>query len=103
MWRRSLGFDVHYLNKTSPTEQPKGPELTTKLASPPEKPTTTTQPLLHPFANVAETSYQPPYERNFAATPAKPAKDKEPAYHYVAPIQNLHTVSDIYNKSMQAP
>jgi hypothetical protein len=48
-------------------------------------------------------SYQPPDERNFAAAPAKPAKDKEPAYHYVAPIQNPHMVVDVYNKSMQAP
>jgi hypothetical protein len=79
------------------------PESTTKLALPPEKPMTMTQLPLHPFANVKEMSYQPPHERNFAATPAKPAKDKEPAYHYVAPIQNSHTVIDIYNKSMQAP
>jgi hypothetical protein len=70
---------------------------------PPEKPTATTQPPLHPFANVAEMSYQPPHERNFAAAPAKPAKEKEPAYHYVAPIQNPRTVVNIYNKSMQTP
>jgi hypothetical protein len=71
-------------NKSSPTEQPKVPESTTKLVPPPEKPTTTTQPPVHPFTNVAETSYQPPHECNFAAAPAKPAKEKEPAYHYVA-------------------
>jgi hypothetical protein len=64
---------------------------------------TTTQPPVHPFANAKETSYQPPHEHNFAAAPAKPAKDKEPAYHYVAPIQNPHTVVNIYNKLMQAP
>jgi hypothetical protein len=75
----------------------------TKPAPPPEKPTATTQPPLHPFANVPETSYQPPHERNFAATPAKPAKEKELAYHYVAPIQNPRTVIDVYNKSMQTP
>jgi hypothetical protein len=96
-------------NKTVPTEQPKAPELMTKPApplsqpAPVEKPTTTTQPPIHPFANVKETSYQPPHERNFAAAPAKPAKDKEPAYHYVAPIQNPHTVVNVYNKLMQAP
>jgi hypothetical protein len=38
-----------------------------------------------------------------AAAPAKPAKEKEPAYHYVAPIQNPHTVADVYNKSIQSP
>jgi hypothetical protein len=90
-------------NKTKPTEQPKAPESTTKPAPPPEKPTTTTQPPLHPFANVAETSYQPPHEHNFAAAPAKSTKEKEPAYHYVAPIQNPRTVVDVYNKSMQSP
>jgi hypothetical protein len=43
-----------------------------------------------------------PYS-NFAAAPAKPGKEKEPAYHYVAPIQNPRTVVDVYNKSMQTP
>jgi hypothetical protein len=62
-----------------------------------------TQLPLHSFANVAETSYQLPHKRNFAAAPAKPTKEKEPAYHYVAPIQNLRTVIDVYNKSMQSP
>jgi hypothetical protein len=90
-------------NKPNPTEQPKAPESTTKLTPPPEKPTATTQPPLHPFTNITETSYQPPHERNFTAAPAKPAKEKEPAYHYVAPIQNPHTVVDVYNKSMQTP
>jgi hypothetical protein len=96
-------------NKPISTEQPKAPESTTKSAPPPsqpalaEKPTTTTQLPAHPFANVKETSYQPPHECNFAAAPTKPAKDKEPAYHYVAPIQNPCPVIDVYNKSMQAP
>jgi hypothetical protein len=94
-----------HANKSNPTEQSKVPESTTKLAPPPEKPTTTTttQPPVHPFANITETSYQPPHKHNFAATPAKPAKEKEPAYHYVAPIQNPCTVVNVYNKSMQAP
>jgi hypothetical protein len=96
-------------NKPIPAEQPKVPESTTKPALPPsqpalaEKPAAMTQPPVHPFANVKETSYQPPHKHNFAAAPAKPAKDKEPAYHYVAPIQNLCTVINVYNKSMQAP
>jgi hypothetical protein len=96
-------------NKPNPIEQPKVPESTTKSALPlsqpvlVEKPITMTQPSLHPFTNVKETSYQPPHECNFATAPAKPAKDKDPVYHYVAPIQNLHTIIDIYNKLMQAP
>jgi hypothetical protein len=90
-------------NKSNLTEQPKAPELTTKLALPPEKPMTTTQLPLHPFTNVAETSYQPPHECNFATAPAKLAKDKKPAYHYVAPIQNPRTIVNVYNKSMQSP
>jgi hypothetical protein len=98
-----------HANKPVPTEQPKAPESTTKPMPPPsqlalaEKPVVTTQPPLHPFANIKETSYQPPHEHNFAAAPTKPAKDKEPAYHSVAPIQNQRTVVDVYNKSMQAP
>jgi hypothetical protein len=92
-------------NKPVPTEQSKVPESTTKSTPPPsqpalaEKPVAMTQPPLHPFANVKETSYQPPHEHNFAAAPAKPAKDKEPACHYVAPIQNPRTVVDVYNAS----
>jgi hypothetical protein len=81
---------------TKPTPPP-------NQTAPAEKPTTTTQPPLHPFANVKETSYQPSHERNTTTAPAKPAQDKEPAYHCEAPIQTLHTVVDIYNKSMQAP
>jgi hypothetical protein len=79
-------------NKSVPAEQPKVPESMTKpalsLSQPAlaEKPATMTQPPLHPFTNVKETSYQPPHECNIAATPAKPAKDKKPAYHYVASI-----------------
>jgi hypothetical protein len=76
---------------------------TPPLSQPAEKHVATTQPPLHPFANVKETSYQPPHEHNFAAAPAKPAKDKEPAYHYIGPIQNMCTIIEVYNKSMQAP
>jgi hypothetical protein len=90
-------------NKPNPTEQPKVPESMTKPAPPPEKLTTMTQLPLHPFANVTETSYKPPHECNFTTTPTKPAKEKEPAYHYVAPIQNLCTIVNVYNKSMQSP
>jgi hypothetical protein len=95
-------------NKPVLTKQPKVPESMTRSMlplsqpAPAEKPAAMTQPPLHPFANVKETSYQQPHECNFAAAPAKPAKYKEPAYHYVAPIQNLRTVVDVYNKSMQA-
>jgi hypothetical protein len=92
-----------HANEPNLTEQPKAPELMTKLGPPPEKPTATTQLPLHPFANVTETSYQPPHERNFAPAPANPAKEKEPAYHYVASIQNPCTVVDVYNKLMQTP
>jgi hypothetical protein len=92
-------------SKPNPTEQSKSPELTTKPAPPPAKPTTMTmtQPPVHPFANITETSYQPPHERNFATAAAKPTKEKEPAYHYVSPIQNPRNVIDIYNKLMQTP
>jgi hypothetical protein len=90
-------------NKPNPTEQSKAPESTTKPMPPPEKPTATTQPPLHPFANVTEISYQPPHEHNFTAAPVKPVINNEPAYHHVAPVQSLCTVVDIYNKSMQSP
>jgi hypothetical protein len=96
-------------NKPDPAEQPKAPELMTKPTPPPthtapaKKPAATTQPPVHPFTNIKETSYQPPHERNFATAPAKPAKDKELVYHYVAPIKNPCTIIKVYNKSVQAP
>jgi hypothetical protein len=70
--------------------------------APVEKSVAMTQPPVHPFTNIKETSYQPPHKCNFAVAPAKPAEDKEPAYHYVASIQNPCTVIDVY-KLMQAP
>jgi hypothetical protein len=48
-------------NKPNPTEQPKVPESTTKPVpplsqpAPVEKPMTTTQPPVYPFANIKET------------------------------------------------
>jgi hypothetical protein len=53
-----------HANKSVSTEQPKAPESTTKPVPPlsqpalVEKPTTMTQPPVHPFANIKETSYQ---------------------------------------------
>jgi hypothetical protein len=81
---------------TEPAPSPSQPALA-------EKPVTTTQSPLHPFTNVKEMSNQLPHERNFAAAPTEPVKDNEPAYHYLAPIQNPHTVVDVYNKLIQAP
>jgi hypothetical protein len=81
-----------HANKPVPTEQPKVLKSTTKPTlplsqlAPAETPAAMTQPPLHPFSNIKEMSYQTPHERNVAAAPAKPAKDKKPAYHYVAPI-----------------
>jgi hypothetical protein len=92
-----------HANKPNPTEQSKAPESMTKPAPLPEKPTTTTQPPVHPFSNIAETSYQPSHKHNFATAPAKPAKEKEPAYHSVAPIQHPCTIVDIYDKLIQSP
>jgi hypothetical protein len=46
-------------NKPVPTVQPKVPESMTKPMPPPSQPAATTQPPVHPFANVKETSYQP--------------------------------------------
>jgi hypothetical protein len=60
-------------NKPVPTEQPKVPESMTKPAPPLSQPAlteqtvTTTQPPLHPFTNVKDTSYQHPHKHNFAA------------------------------------
>jgi hypothetical protein len=71
-------------NQPVPTEQHKTPESMTKPALPPsqlaptEKPTTTTQPPVRPFADVKETSHQPPHERHFA-----PAVTPKSGFGYV--------------------
>jgi hypothetical protein len=97
-------------NKPVPTEQPKVPESTTKSTPPPsqpapaEKAAATTQPPIHLFANVKEMTYQPPHECNFATAPTKPAKDTEPAYHYVAPVQNppVANMKSVLHKELNA-
>src|SRR5271154_3730291 len=60
------------------------------------------RPPLHPFAKTSETSYLPPHERNFAG-PSLKTKDKDPAYHVIAPIQNPKIFEDVYSRSMKAP
>ncbi|KAF8233777.1 hypothetical protein L208DRAFT_1265040, partial [Tricholoma matsutake] len=60
---------------------------------------------IHPFANVPEVLYAPPVHRNFAAPAEKEkiVREKEPAYHTIAPIQNAKIIDDVYNRSMKAP
>src|ERR1700677_2053990 len=60
------------------------------------------QPPLHPFAKASKMSYLPPHECNFAGPPSK-NKDKDPAYHLIAPIQNPKIFEVIYSWSMKAP
>jgi hypothetical protein len=79
---------------------PKTPESSTKPKLAEQPKLTSVQPPVHPFADVYEVPYQPPYEWNFAATPAKPAKDKELAYHTTTPIQNPKIMTEVYNKLM---
>jgi hypothetical protein len=83
---------------TEPSAKPKPTEQLTSTSPTPSK---LSQPPVHPFSNIGETSYQPPHEheRNLAATPAKA---KEPAYQMIAPIQNPKITNDVYNKSMKA-
>jgi hypothetical protein len=74
------------LAQTNTTKTPEGSEPSPK-PKPTEPPKSmSAQPPVHPFANVRNAPYKSPHERNFAAAP-KPAKDKEPAYQTLAPIQ----------------
>jgi hypothetical protein len=92
-------------NKPAQTNTPKTPEGSEP--SPKPKPTEppksmSAQPQVHPFADVCDAPYKPPHERNFAAAP-KPAKDKEPTYQTLTPIQNSELTMEIYNKLMKSP
>ncbi|KAF8232402.1 hypothetical protein L208DRAFT_996629, partial [Tricholoma matsutake] len=81
---------------------PHAPYLTKPKKAP--SPSQPTQPI-HPFVNVPEALYAPPVHCNFAA-PAEKEKimrEKEPAYHTIAPIQNAKIIDDIYSRSMKAP
>jgi len=61
-----------------------------------------TEPPIHPFAEVPETSYRPPHERNFAAPPPKP-KDKDSMYRTQAPVQDKKIADEVYARSMTTP
>src|SRR3981189_3660515 len=65
-------------------------------------PQPSTEPPIHPFSNVRETAYLPPHDRNFAALPSKPAKDNQPSFHTVSPIQNPKITTEVYNRSMKS-
>jgi hypothetical protein len=67
-----------------------------------EPKSTSAQPPVYSFADVHNAPYKPFHEQNFAAAP-KPAKNKEPTYQTIAPIQNPKIATEIYNKSMKLP
>ena len=60
-------------------------------------------PPVHPFAKVPETMYVPPHEHNFDTPAGKSSREKEPAYHTQAPIQNPALANNVYKHSMKTP
>jgi hypothetical protein len=58
---------------------------------------------VHPFANVKETNYLPPHERNFAAPAPKPPKEKDFAYRTQAPVQDPRIAEEVYARTLKAP
>jgi hypothetical protein len=59
-----------------------------------------TLPPIHPFANVKETNYQPPQDKNFTSQ-LKPTKEKEVAYHTQAPIHDPKIANNVYSRTMK--
>lgn len=59
-----------------------------------------TLPPIHPFANVKETNFQPPQDKNFALQP-KPTKEKEVTYCTQTPIHDPKITDDIYSHTMK--
>lgn len=87
---------------TAPSQQ----EESRKQAEIPSvQPTVTkeTESTTHPFTKTKETIYAPPQNKNYATPPAKPSKEKEPAYHTQAPIYSPQIAQQIYNRSMKSP
>lgn len=57
---------------------------------------------IHPFANILEAQYVPLLTCNFAAPADKgKEKEKEPAYHTIALIQNTKVAEEVYKCSMK--
>jgi hypothetical protein len=56
----------------------------------------------HPFANLPEGNYAPPTNRNFAALPDKPSKDREPGYRTEAPVQRAGNFEDIFKRALNS-
>jgi len=64
--------------------------------------TSTSQPVVHPYAAAKENSYLPPHERNFASTGK--GKDKDgPSYQSQAPIHKDKITEDIFSRSIKTP
>ena len=112
MLRKKQVFDGVEITWAAPKHY-KAREVPTKVAQPaiPTTSSTTedttlkhtnTQPPIHPFAHIAEAQYVPPTMRNFAAPADKAGREKEPAYHTAAPIQNPKVIEEVYERSMKA-
>jgi hypothetical protein len=79
-------------NKPTPTEQPRVLESMTKPAPPPEKLTATTQPPLHPFANVQKRHTSLP--TSAISPPPLPNPPKKKSRHItMSPLSKTHALS----------
>jgi hypothetical protein len=91
--------------KASKNTQAPEPQANT-IAKPPQKKKNDvphSEAPLHPFRGAREPVYAPPHERNFAAQQPWVAKDKEPAYRSIAPIQDPKIAENVYQRSMNVP
>ena len=98
----------HYKAKEVPTEAPQTssnrttPSGSTESSSNRSSRSETSQGPAHPFSNIPEAQYVPPSTHNFAV-PVEKGKDKEPAYHTIALIQNTKIAEEVYERSMKGP
>jgi hypothetical protein len=95
---------VHRSDKTPEPSQNAQPQQSSGSSgappnsSQPANPQIATEEPIHPFANIRETAYRPPHEKNYAS------KSKEsPAYHTLAPIVSPAIAGEVYRRSMKNP
>jgi hypothetical protein len=107
--------EVDDIDKTTPPPSTTSPEKSTpstETSNETNKPTSTTstsstdeptEAPIHPYRDVSEPNYAPPRDRNFAASPPKPPKEKEVAYRTQAPIYDQKLAEEVYSRTMKTP
>src|ERR1700677_3839278 len=94
--------DIMPEKPTSPPDMPEEPAAPEEVTKHTDN-VIQADPPVHLFAKVPETMYVPPHKHNFGTLAGKSSREKEPAYHTQAPIQNSALANNVYKHSMKTP